>query len=339
MSWSPEGEFRFLDADFNNSEMENDIDDDTDSALVKDGIRHKITDMAKKFTTKWNVHNHNRCIFVQVDNYHFKDWQDYFSEGKGVNLLELVTNTTWFDFFYHLQKTPHFDTLQQELSRVVKYHPRHRIVPPAELVFNAFNLTSLNRIKIVIVGQDPYPTVKRIGGVDVAHATGLSFSVPSGLPCAESLKNIFASMIRHGHLRHCPNSGCLSFWALQGCFMINAALTTIAGKRNAHHKMWSDFTKDLIYYINHHCQNLVFIVWGSEANSVCQDIDPVRHLVITSSHPSPMSHNSPLRGNGYGGFKKEKVSYPSFNSVDHFGLANNYLLANGKSRIFWDVVV
>lgn len=280
-----------------------------------------------------------KYVFPNVEKYKFKTWTECFPDTK-VNLLNLIDNPSWYPFFEMIEKKKYFKTIQNNLSNLLV--KKVSIVPHAELLFNAFNVVFLEKIKVVIIGQDPYPGSKKINNVLIPEAMGFSFSVPMGYGCPKSLKNIYDNLYKYKHIRKLPKSGSLSFWALQGCFMINSSLTTTLGSRNAHRNIWTEFTQDLIEYINTKCTNIVFLVWGSSAHKICKSIDPKKHFIITSSHPSPMAYDSTMQGYEYGSFKHEDarkhVKYPPFNSVDHFGKINEYLKSVGKSEILWDSI-
>ena len=207
------------------------------------------------------------------------------------------------------------------------------------MIFNAFNILSPQNIKVVIIGQDPYFNINKINGKNIPQAMGCSFSVPLNYPKPPSLANIYKNLHNYGHVAEIPVTGNLSFWIIQGCLMINAAFTTIHGKANAHKDTWKEFTRDLIKYINSVCEKIVFMAWGKDAHMLCLNIDPTRHEIITSSHPSPFSAASEYSGLAYGlDIKMRKqVTYPPFNQTDHFGLANEYLLSVGKTGIIWDL--
>ena len=199
-----------------------------------------------------------------------------------------------------------------------------KIVPPPELVFNIFNITNLSKIKVVILGQDPYQNDE--------WAMGFSFSIPFGIRITQSLDNIYKNLMKYGHINERPESGCLAGWVLQGCFMLNASLTTFVDISNAHRKIWYEFSRQLLKYINDHCSNLVFISWGADAFKACDQIDRAKHCVIASSHPSGRSFNKSMTGFHNG----KSQTYPPFESADHFGLANKYLRAHDKGEIWWD---
>ncbi len=159
----------------------------------------------------------------------------------------------------------------------------HTVYPPGKFIFNAFNLTPFDAVKVVILGQDPYH------GKGQAH--GLSFSVPPGIKQPPSLKNIFKEL--HNDLNiPIPESGDLTCWAKQGVLLLNATLT-VQEKRPASHqgKGWETFTDTVIKTISDKKQHVVFILWGAYAQQKIPLIDPSKHFIIRSPHPSPFSAN------------------------------------------------
>ena len=207
-------------------------------------------------------------------------------------------------------------------------------------MFNTFNVLSPKQIKVVIIGQDPYPGANKINGKLIPQAMGFSFSVPLNYPKPRSLEKIYENLLEFEHIKKIPNGGCLAPWILQGCFMINATLTTFYIKKNVHKNTWKFFTDDLLEYINSKCENIVFAVWGAQAHQLCQNIDPYKHHIITSSHPSPLGYDKTFSGFTYGKNKnpKERVTYQPFKSTDHFGRINTYLKSVGKKEIMWDLI-
>lgn len=186
------------------------------------------------------------------------------------------------------------------------------ILPKGPLWFNALNSTPLNQVKVVIIGQDPYPTI--------GHAHGLCFSVlPEVKPLPKSLQNINQELltdlgINNGHI------GYLQPWADQGVLLLNAVLTVEAGKSNAHQgRGWERFTDKVIEIINRECDHVVFILWGSYAQKKGAAIDSRRHLIIKSPHPSPLS------------------AYRGFFGSRPFSRTNAYLIQNGKQPIDWQL--
>lgn len=182
--------------------------------------------------------------------------------------------------------------------------------PPGSLIFNAFNLCPFDRVKVVIIGQDPYH--------EPCQAQGLSFSVPEGVPFPPSLQNIFKE-IQLDLGKPMPPTGDLTRWAEQGVLLLNATLTVRAHQAASHQRHgWEQFTDAAIRALNVERENLVFILWGGYARSKAQLIDRSRHLVLESVHPSPLSAN---RGGWFGNH--------------HFSQCNAYLREHGEQEIDW----
>lgn len=185
------------------------------------------------------------------------------------------------------------------------------IFPPAPLIFKAFDACPLNQLKVVILGQDPYPTR--------GHANGLCFSInPDVRPFAKSLINIFKE-IEADLGQVIPENGDLSRWAEQGVLLLNAILTVKEGQPQSHqNKGWEKFTDAVIQKISDECNNVVFLLWGGYAKKKGKNIDRSKHLVLESGHPSPMSAN---QGMWFGN--------------KHFSQTNTYLTSKGKAPIIW----
>lgn len=279
-------------------------------------------------------------IFADANSYNFKSWKECFPDNK-VTLRSLVFNPAWNEFFDMVESKPYFKGMERIFSDYLIKN-KEIIIPHAELVFNSFNVLSPKKIRVVIIGQDPYPCSNIINGKSIPDAMGFSFSVPYNCPKAKSLKNIFENLHKFGHISKIPDGGCLSYWVLQGCFMINASLTTFSDSKNSHRNVWKNFTNDLLEYINAKCDNLVFMVWGKDAHSLCLNIDPKRHHIITSSHPSPLGFDKSFGGFTYGKVKnsndRNTLRYNPFVNTDHFGMANKYFQSIGKREIMWDVI-
>ena len=189
-----------------------------------------------------------------------------------------------------------------------EYHET-TVYPPGKLIFNAFNLCPFDKVKVVIIGQDPYH------GPGQAH--GLCFSVNDGIQPPPSLVNIFKE-INSDLGKPIPQSGNLTRWAEQGVLLLNATLTVRAHQAGSHQKRgWEEFTEAVIRKLAEEKSNLVFILWGSYAQKKGAFIDRNKHLVLTSVHPSPLS------------------AYNGFFGNHHFSLANDYLVKNGKTAIDW----
>tara|TARA_B100001115_G_C15818986_1_gene406979 strand:+ start:77 stop:751 length:675 start_codon:yes stop_codon:yes gene_type:complete len=185
------------------------------------------------------------------------------------------------------------------------------IYPPPTKIFNAFNLTPFNKVKVVVVGQDPYH------GENQAH--GLSFSVENGIKIPPSLNNIFKEL-KSDLKVSLPNSGNLSSWAEQGVLMLNSVLTVRSGVANSHKNIgWEIFTENIINIISSELNNIVFILWGRQAQEKIKIIDIKKHLILKSAHPSPLS------------------AYNGFFGCKHFSKCNAYLKKWNKKEIDWSL--
>ena len=198
-----------------------------------------------------------------------------------------------------------------KLTQFVKeeYSGETPIYPPAKLIFNAFDKCPFDKVKVVILGQDPYP------GVGQAH--GLCFSVNKGIPFPPSLLNIFKE-IESDMGTPIPEDGDLTRWSEQGVLLLNATLTVRAAQAGSHQRRgWEEFTDAAIRELASRRDGIVFILWGSYAQKKGAFIDRKKHLVLTSPHPSPLS------------------AYQGFFGNHHFSTANRYLREQGKSEIIW----
>ncbi len=186
-----------------------------------------------------------------------------------------------------------------------------QIFPAGNDIFNALNATPFEKVRVVIIGQDPYH------GPGQAH--GLCFSVQPGVEIPPSLRNIYKEVA--ADLGIAPSrSGCLQSWAAQGVLLLNAVLTVESGKAAAHQgRGWERFTDRIIALLNEQGQHIVFMLWGNYAQKKGQIIDRSRHFVLESAHPSPLSASRGFFGN------------------HHFSRANQYLLANAREAIDWRV--
>jgi len=190
-----------------------------------------------------------------------------------------------------------------------KEYQTKQVFPPGNLIFNAFDLCPFDKVKVVIIGQDPYHNV------DQAH--GLCFSVQDGNAFPPSLINIFKELKNDLGIT-APQSGNLNRWAEQGVLMLNAILTVRAHEACSHQgKGWEIFTDAVIDHLNRERNNIVFLLWGAYAQKKGENIDQNRHLVLKSVHPSPLSASRGFFGNR------------------HFSKCNNYLSEHGIEPIKW----
>ena len=184
-----------------------------------------------------------------------------------------------------------------------------RIYPPGPRIFAAFDATPFDAVKVVILGQDPYH------GPGQAH--GLCFSVPPGVPVPPSLDNMFKEIQRDLGISR-PDHGCLLPWAQRGVLLLNAVLTVEDGRPGAHQgKGWEGFTDHVVETLDREREGLVFLLWGSYAQAKGRVIDPRRHRVLKTTHPSPLSAHRGFLGCG------------------HFSAANRYLAGRGLQTIDW----
>ena len=184
------------------------------------------------------------------------------------------------------------------------------VYPPGGQIFRAFDLTPVDKVKVVILGQDPYH--------GPGQAMGLSFSVPDGVPAPPSLKNIFKEVESDLgiHMSGRPN---LEDWAKQGVLLLNAVLTVRGGMPASHSRIgWQEFTDAVIKYISDNCEGVVFLLWGNFARSKRSLIDTSRHFVLEAAHPSPLA----------GG---------AFFGCRHFSRTNEILLNEHKTPINWQL--
>lgn len=206
---------------------------------------------------------------------------------------------------------PEFDKPYFELltSFVRQAYRTTQCFPPAGQIFRAFDLCPFDKVRVVIIGQDPYH--------DVNQAHGLCFSVQEGVPVPPSLVNIYKELSRDLG-KPIPTSGDLTHWAEQGVLLLNATLTVQAHRAGSHQgKGWEELTDAVIQALNKNRSNIVFMLWGSYAQRKGQFIDRRRHLVLTAVHPSPLS------------------AYRGFIGCGHFSQANTYLQQHGQQPINW----
>lgn len=220
--------------------------------------------------------------------------------------MNVTINETWKEQLGAEFDKPYFASL---VAFVKSEYKNSTIYPPGKLIFNAFNLCPFDKVKVVILGQDPYH--------EPGQAHGLCFSVMDNVPFPPSLQNIFTE-IANDLNKPVPASGNLTRWAEQGVLLLNATLTVRAHLAGSHqNKGWETFTDDVIKLLSDRKEHLVFILWGGYAKRKAALIDSSRHLVLTSAHPSPLSAYRGFFGNG------------------HFSKTNEYLAAHGMTPIDW----
>lgn len=220
--------------------------------------------------------------------------------------MEVKIEQTWKNALASEFEKPYFASLVRFLH--AERQAGRRVFPPGSQIFRAFELTPVQQVKVVILGQDPYH------GPGQAH--GLSFSVPEGVPAPPSLKNIFKEIETDLGIRMSgyPN---LENWARQGVLLLNAVLTVRCAEAASHSKIgWQEFTDAVIRYISDNCEGVVFMLWGNFARTKSELIDHSRHCVLEAAHPSPLARGA-------------------FFGCRHFSKANEYLTSIGRTPIDW----
>ena len=220
--------------------------------------------------------------------------------------MDIKIEQSWKNALAGEFEKPYFAALVRFLHQ--ERSEGHRIYPPGSMIFKAFELTPVQDVKVVILGQDPYH--------GPGQAMGLSFSVPENVPAPPSLKNIFKEIETDLGVKMSgyPN---LEKWARQGVLLLNAVLTVRPGEAASHSRIgWQEFTDAVIKYISDNCSGVVFLLWGNFARTKRELIDTSRHYVLEAAHPSPLARGA-------------------FFGCRHFSRTNSLLQAQGKTPIDW----
>jgi len=226
-----------------------------------------------------------------------------------VHVVKPVIEASWLQVLEQEFRAPYFAQLK---SFLVEEKKNNLVFPPGSLIFNAFNLTPFPKVKVVLMGQDPYH--------NPGQAHGLCFSVPRGVAQPKSLINIFKEL--HDDIGgQVPRSGNLEKWATQGVLLLNATLTVRAHQPGSHQDQgWETFTDAVIREISARKENIVFILWGAYAAKKIPLIDAKRHHILQAAHPSPFS------------------AHKGFYGCRHFSKTNQLLREAGLPEIDWTVV-
>ncbi len=223
--------------------------------------------------------------------------------------MDVKIEESWKNLLKDEFSKPYFEQIVLHLK--TERAQQKTIYPPGALIFNAFNTTPVDQVKVVILGQDPYH------GPGQAH--GLCFSVQNGVPPPPSLVNIFKELKEDIGIT-IPRHGNLTHWAQQGVFLLNASLTVRAGEPMSHAKIgWATFTDTVIQRISQERPHLVFMLWGKFAQEKAVLIDQDKHLILKAAHPSPLSAH-----NGFLGCR-------------HFSKANAWLVSQGIDPVDWQL--
>ncbi|XP_060086070.1 uracil-DNA glycosylase-like [Ylistrum balloti] len=232
------------------------------------------------------------------------------SVGK-FDLSSYVTEEGWRQALKDEFYKDYFKGIESKLAS--DYAAETEVFPSKDFIFKAFNDTPFDKVKVVILGQDPYH--------DKGQAMGMAFSVPLGVKPPPSLKNIYKELTNDNKIQNfkAPNHGNLEPWARRGVFLLNATLTVEAHKPNSHAKYgWQTFTDQVIKIINEKCSGVVFLLWGNFAHKKEKLIDGKKHVVIKTAHPSPLS-------------------YKKFENCKCFSLVDKALVTKGQDKMDWSL--
>jgi uracil-DNA glycosylase len=223
--------------------------------------------------------------------------------------MDVKIEPGWKELLKEEFNKPYFQQIAHHLK--TERSQGKTIYPPGGLIFNAFNTTPPDNVKVVILGQDPYH------GPNQAH--GLCFSVQTGVPPPPSLVNMFKELQSDIGM-NIPNHGNLTHWAEQGVFLLNASLTVRAAEPMSHAKIgWALFTDTVIKKISEQKKHVVFMLWGKFAQEKQVLIDQTKHMVLRAAHPSPLS------------------AHAGFFGCKHFSKANQYLVSKGIDPVNWQL--
>lgn len=224
-----------------------------------------------------------------------------------IRLENVKIEPSWKEILKDEFLSPYFLTIKENLLSAMRSSV---VYPPSNLIFNAFELTPFDAVKVVILGQDPYHGANQ--------AMGLSFSVPRGVKIPPSLLNIYKEIYDDLGIKQ-PNCGDLTYWAKQGVLLLNTTLSVSAGVPNSHSNFgWQIFTDAIIRAINTRKNGIVFLLWGNPAKAKSALIDTTKHFVLSAAHPSPLARGA-------------------FFGCRHFSKTNEILTRVGKTPIDWDL--
>lgn len=226
-----------------------------------------------------------------------------------IDLAKVRIEKGWKEALRDEFLSPYFAQIKSNLLDEMAHF---KVYPPANLIFNAFDLTPFDSVKVVILGQDPYH--------GAGQAMGLSFSVPKNTRIPPSLINIYKEILDDLGVKE-PNNGDLTAWAKQGVLLLNSSLSVRAGVANSHANFgWQRFSDAAITTLSKQKENIVFMLWGTFARNKAELIDANKHLILQAAHPSPLARGA-------------------FFGCKHFSKCNDYLISHGKIPINWDLNV
>ncbi|XP_060594230.1 uracil-DNA glycosylase-like [Ruditapes philippinarum] len=289
------------------------VKETTDKVKAQTKTSAKVKEVPKKNTkvTKEKTTGRKKATAI-VDKPQEKTKGKNSAKSTGnLDLKGLLKDGKWKDVLAPEFEQPYFKSLEETLQN--EYDQGKEIFPPRDLIFNALHLTPLEKVRVVILGQDPYH--------DNGQAMGLSFSVPKDIAVPPSLRNMYNELERDPKIPGFkkPDHGCLVEWANEGVLMLNATLTVEAHKANSHAKFgWQTFTDAIIKVVSENCDQVAFILWGGFAHKKEKLIDTKKHATIKTAHPSPLSLNK-------------------FKNCNCFSDCDDALVKFGLTRINWNL--
>jgi uracil-DNA glycosylase len=270
-------------------------------------------------TTGVEICNLDKKIYGEAEN-----WEEFLNAHN--TLDSIPYDLSWIVMFSQLRKRNKYFQIINDLRDELKESKHVRIYPKPRYLYSAFLACPASELKVVFLGQDPYFKSEKDydNGVWVPQAMGMSFSVADDFDVPSSLQNIYRNLINNEHIDEMPRTGNLWYWAVQGCLMLNTALTVKHDDKRSHSRMWQWMTDEIITYISTHFDDIIFVLWGGDAYKKINLIDQDKHHAIISSHPSGLSAHKSFR------------TFPAFNDFDHFGEINRILRESGKKEIIWN---
>jgi len=285
-------------------------DDDNDGPATKKKEEEKKTIVLenKNDNTATEEKKHDEENVEKLKNKDIIEVPDEISIPKECVMAQTLKDEKWRKLLAPEFNKPYYKNIEK---LVLHQRTLGDVYPPVEEVYNAFNCCPLDKVKVVIIGQDPY--------FNPGQAEGLCFSVKKGVPIPPSLNRIYKVVKQNIPDFKIPKHGSLREWAERGVLMLNATLTVDKGNANSHAKFgWQDFTTEVMNILNKETTGLIYLLWGGFAQKKGKVIDKKKHIVLEAAHPSPMGGSA-------------------WNSCDHFAKVNELLKKAGKEPMDWTI--
>lgn len=245
---------------------------------------------------------------ISTKNYPTETWEDFLDNDKSIHLLVNNMLPCWRRIFEKIMTPDRVENIEDTIRSSIKkkFIDGIDVFPYPDLLFHPFNMIDTEHVRVVIIGMDPYPSLDK--KTSCPCAMGMSFSSPSGTAIPASLANIYKNMEFFGHHELVSDSPNLEHMFYYGYLFMNASFTVEKGKPGSHSRAWKIITKELVEYMSDHMDDLIFVLWGSDAKKMSLFIDQDKHHIISSGHPSPSALN----------FQSDATD--RFDKIDHFSL-------------------